>query len=336
MPLDMSNFQYRGMGAYWTGRNLANGFGSATTADAVARAFAKHLAGQRVLVTGTDSGIGREAAKALATHGAEVWVASQTAEGAAATRAAILAEAPEASVVEAPGLELSDRQAVERFAANTLERLGSGGLHVLVNNAGVMLPNHRTTAEGLELHFAINYLGHWHLTNLLLPALERAAPSRIVIVSSHASRWAHSPARTRLASVETLNSPQWGRPSGSILYSDSKLYTALHCRALQRRLAGTGVTANALNPGFVPRTNIGTGSPRAIQYFTRALGALVGKSVPQGAATTVYAACAPTLEGESGLWLEDCNIFLPSNAGLDDEVAEILWGLSEQIWKPKE
>ena len=65
MPLDMSNFQYRGMGAYWTGRNLANGFGSATTADAVARAFAKHLAGRRVLVTGTDSGIGREAAKAL-------------------------------------------------------------------------------------------------------------------------------------------------------------------------------------------------------------------------------------------------------------------------------
>ncbi|MCP4003589.1 MAG: SDR family NAD(P)-dependent oxidoreductase [bacterium] len=321
------------MAAYWTGRNLANGFGSATTADTVARTFAKHLPGRRVLVTGTDSGLGRETAKALATHGAEVWVASQTAEGAASTRTAILAEAPEASVVEMPGLELSDRGAVERFAARTLERLGSGGLHVLVNNAGVMLQNHRTSPEGLEFHFAVNYLGPWHLTNLLLPALKQASPSRIVTVSSHAMRGAHSPARTRLASVETLNSPEWGDPSGAVLYPDSKLYTALHCRALQRRLAGTGVTANALSPGFVPRTNIGAKAPRARQLFTHTLGALVGKNIPQGAATSVYAACAPALEGKSGLWLEDCNIFLPSDAALDDEAAEILWSLGEQIWK---
>jgi NAD(P)-dependent dehydrogenase (short-subunit alcohol dehydrogenase family) len=231
-------------------------------------------------------------------------------------------------------LELSSPESVRACAKDWLE--GHGELHLLINNAGVMACPLARTREGWEMQFATNHLGHFLLTALLVPALRVGAPSRIVNLSS---------AGHRLAGVdfddihfERRDYDKWAA------YGQSKTANVLFALELDRRLKQDGVRAYAVHPGVIMTELARHLTPDDIKdLMDRAPGegGLVFKTVETGAATEVYAATAPELEGQGGLYLEDCRIsgLAESEAAslghaahaVDPEAVTRLWQVSEQL-----
>jgi retinol dehydrogenase 14 len=215
----------------------------------------------------------------------------------------------------------SVRQAADRFLA------GHDRLHVLLNNAGVSLNHRSLAAEGFETTFAVNHLGPFLLTNLLLERLTHSAPSRVVTVTSTAFR------RGRI-DFDDLQAEQ--RFSGIGAYNNSKLAIVLFTYELARRLQGTGVTANCVHPGVVRDTALGRGErfPLPIRVAWALLRPLM-KSPEQGASTSVYAATSPVsttdLEGVSGKFFSNSRQARTSKASYDQALAERLWTVSAQL-----
>ena len=209
-------------------------------------------------------------------------------------------------------------------------------LHALVNNAGVMACPLGRTQDGFERQFGTNHLGHFLLTGLLVPKLLAGAPARIVCVSS----------RGHLLAGVDLEDPSYERsPYGPWeAYGRSKSANVLHAVELDRRLAARGVRANAVHPGGIA-TELGRHlTPESIQEMAGRMkrrGPVVFKDVPHGAATQVWAAVSPELEGVGGRYLEDVRVSRPSqgdtdSAGyaahaVDPEIARSLWTLSEKL-----
>jgi NAD(P)-dependent dehydrogenase (short-subunit alcohol dehydrogenase family) len=284
------------------------------------------LSGRVCLVTGVSSGLGLETARVLAGAGATV---IGTARDVAKARAA-LGDAN----VEIGTLELDSLESVRRFARDFSAR--HPALHVLVNNAGVMACPQGRTQDGFETQFGTNHLGHFLLTGLLVPSLLAGAPSRIVCLSSRGHRFA----------AVDLDDPNFERTPYNpwLSYGRAKSANVLHASELVRRLAARGVRANAVHPGGI-RTELGRHlTPESIQDMmkqVRSRGTLTFKDVPHGAATQVWAAVSPELEGVGGRYLEDVRIGLPSrgedDAGgydahaVDPEIARKLWTLSEKL-----
>ena len=273
-----------------------------------------NMHGKVCLVTGANSGIGRVTALALARLGAQVvLVCRDRARGEAAM--AEIKQATGSRNVELMLCDLSSQADIRRFADKF--KTTHARLDVLVNNAGVYLRKRTTTVDGLEATFAVNHLGYFLLTTLLLDLLKRSAPARVVNVSSGAHASGH-------INFDDLQGER--AYSGVKAYCHSKLANILFTRELARRLAGTGVTANCLHPGAVA-----TGIFRALPKPVEALIKLVTLSPEKGAQTSVYLASSPKVEAVTGKYFVRRVEATPSAEARDDEVARRLWDESARL-----
>src|SRR5262245_45584796 len=306
----------------------ASKFGAATTASEVAEGI--DLRGKVALVTGGSSGLGQETARVLAERGAQVILTARDMPKGEAVAEAIRASTGNGNV-EVDELELGSLKDIRAFAQRFLARHPT--LHILVNNAGVMACPRAKTADGFELQFGSNHLGHFLTTCLLTPALRRGAPSRVVSVSSRGHHL--SPVVFDDIQFERRPYDQW------LAYGQAKPANVLLAVGLERRLGAGGVHATALHPGAI-LTELGRHlQPEDIQFLQSRNRGMKFKSVEAGAATSVFAATAPELEGRGGLYLEDCHVAAVNDApdaldgvksyALDLQNAERLWKVSEHL-----
>jgi NAD(P)-dependent dehydrogenase (short-subunit alcohol dehydrogenase family) len=272
---------------------ISTRYGHDTTAAEVARDI--NLTGRRVIVTGGASGIGIETARALAGTGADVTLAVRDLAAGERTAGEIV-ETTGNSGVHVAHLDLADRASIAGFVA-----AWTGPLHVLVNNAGVMASPETRTAEGWELQFATNHLGHFALALGLREALAADGAGRIVAVSSAAHR--RSPVVFEDIHFERRAYDPW------LAYGQSKTANVLFAVEAARRWADDGITANALMPGGIVTNLQRYMDPAVVAGWSRGegTGGMVLKTLEQGAATSVLLATSPELAGVSGRYFEDCN-----------------------------
>lgn len=278
-----------------------------------------------VVVTGGNSGIGLETAVGLGRLGARVVItARDAARGSAAVDAitARLGPAGSAGSVELSVFDLGDLSSVRRGAAELLERCPK--LDVLVNNAGLVLSQRTETVDGYETTFAVNHLGPFLLTTLLLPRLLESAPARVVNVASTA----HNQARKGMP-FDDLQAT--GRYAAMRVYGTSKLANILFTNELARRTEGTGVTANSLHPGTV-RTGYGAdGDAKGLLAVGLAIARPFFLSPEQGARTSVYLASSPEVASVSGRYFVKCRPKEPRRWARDAEAARRLWDVSAEL-----
>ena len=290
------------------------------------------LSGKTIIVTGGNSGIGYEASKHLARKGAHVVLACRDMEKARAAIASITADDRAASL-EAMPLDLANLESVRSFAAAFLTR--HTALDVLCNNAGVMALPYRKTADGFEMQFGTNHLGHFALTGLLLDLLLATAAARVVNVSSGAHR---------MGSIR-FDDLQWERGYRKwAAYGQSKLANLLFTYELQRRLSAAGAKAIsvACHPGYAA-TNLQTAGPRMagatwMEAASEFLNRVAAQSATMGALPTLYAASAPDIhggdyigpEGFGEMWGHPKTV-QSTRRSHDTAVAAKLWEVSEKL-----
>ena len=269
------------------------------------------LTGRVVLITGANTGIGQVTASTLARRGAEVYIACRSREAGEAARSKIAADGGRVHLLS---LDLGDFSSVRACVADFLAR--GRPLHILLNNAGVAGARGRTKS-GFELAFGVNHLGHFLLTQLLLPRLLEADRARIVTVASKAhynvKRWDWDVLTEHTRSRTALHE-----------YGVSKLANVLFSAELARRLSGTQVRTYALHPGVVA-SDVWRGVPQPF----RALIMLPMKSVEQGADNSIYLATSPEVSSESGRYYHDRTAREPSSLGSDVALSRELWTRSE-------
>ncbi|MBA9004687.1 oxidoreductase [Thermomonospora cellulosilytica] len=285
------------------------------------------LTGRRAIVTGANSGLGYRTALELARHGAAVVLACRSAERGEAALARLKAEVPDATAVLG-SLDLADLSSVRAFADGQAGR----PLDILVNNAGVMAVPRRTTADGFEMQFGTNHLGHYALTGLLLPALLAAPSPRVVTVSSMLAR----PGRIDFDDLHGERRYHRWRA-----YSQSKLANLLFAGELHRRASGA-LASMAAHPGYAA-TNLQLAGPRMSgdrlgERFAALGNRIFAQPDSIGALPTLYAATAP--EARSGAYYGPRGPFqqrgLPTEvrtppAANDPETARRLWEISETL-----
>jgi len=271
------------------------------------------------LVTGASGGIGKETALGLARMGATVLLVARDRERGEAAIADIRERVPQGSV-EPLVCDLSVQGQVRRLAAEVLDR--HDRLDVLVNNAACVTATRRVTEDGLEAMVATNHLGPFLLTSLLLGALKKASPSRIVTVTSYLHK------SVRAIPWDDLQSKR--RYASHSVYNLTKLMNVLFTYQLARRLAGTGVTANCLHPGWPLKTDLGR-EERGIPGLFDRLSKRFAASAEQGARTSIYLATSPELATISGAYFSKCEPIESSNLSRDEAVAERLWAISDQL-----
>lgn len=294
------------------------------------------LAGKQVVITGASAGLGIETAKTLAGAGAHVVMAARDMARLEQAINGIREQLPDASI-DTVRMDLASLASVRAAGASLAQRYPV--IHLLINNAGVMACPFGRTEEGFELQFGTNHLGHFLFTALLVPSLCAGAPARIVNLSSAGHKFGD--VNFADPNYQSREYDKWQA------YGQSKTANALFSVALNRRLAGQGVSAFAVHPGMIV-TELGRHLEQAdIEALTeraknrQSAGGVGFKSIPAGAATSVWAATSAELNDRGGLYLEDCHIGAPETehggAGgyaphaLDAEAAEKLWVLSEQL-----
>jgi NAD(P)-dependent dehydrogenase (short-subunit alcohol dehydrogenase family) len=280
------------------------------------------MQGKTVVVTGGNSGIGFETAAALASMGARVLLTARNADKGRAAVAAITERLHGDAGVQLVVFDLADLASVRQGAAEILEQ--APRLDVLVNNAGLVLTERAETVDGYEATFAINHLGPFLLTNLLLERLSGSTPARIVNVASTA----HGAARKGVP-FDDLQST--GRYRGMRVYGESKLANMLFTLELARRFEGRGVTANSLHPGTVRTGYGGDGDARGVLAFGIKIASPFFLSPAKGARTSVYLASSPEVEGVSGEYFVKCKPRKPRRWAQDPDAARRLWQVSEQL-----
>jgi NAD(P)-dependent dehydrogenase (short-subunit alcohol dehydrogenase family) len=276
------------------------------------------LVGRTVVVTGGNGGLGFQTAVALAGMGARLVIVGR--DRARSEKALdYFRHASKGAAAEAYYADLSRLDEVRRLAATLVEKLDR--IDVLVNNAGAIFNRREVTDDGLERTFALNHMGYFLLTQLLRDKLLRSAPARIVNVASEAHRGA------RLDFTDLQNSKSFG---GWKAYRRSKLCNILFTRELARRLAGSGVTANCLHPGFCA-TSIGNNTTGWFRRGVKLTKRLFAIPAEQGARTLIYAASAPELADVTGAYFINGRTAAPAQEAQDDEAAERLWAASAHI-----
>uniref|UniRef100_A0A7S4M8J1 Uncharacterized protein n=1 Tax=Vannella robusta TaxID=1487602 RepID=A0A7S4M8J1_9EUKA len=225
-------------------------------------------------------------------------------------------------------LDLANLQSIEAFVEEFNEK--ELPLHVLVNNAGIMAIPYKETANGFEMQFGTNHLGHFHLTTLLLPRLIEGQPARVVCLSSTAHKM------DGIHWTDISGKGTWygkGMSSRWNAYGQSKTANLLFAVELNRRMHNEGlkITANAVHPGVI-KTELGR-DLSGVEGLLITLGSPFLKSIPQGAATTVYVATAPELEGIGGKYFADCNEAVAKPYATNPRYAERLWKMSEEMVK---
>lgn len=275
------------------------------------------MQGTTCMITGASSGIGRATALALAGMGARMVLICRDRGRGEETTAEIVAKTGNSDVWLLLA-DLSSQAEVRRVAADFLA--SDRPLHVLINNAGVVNLQRTVTVDGIESTFAVNHLAYFLLTELLLDRLRRSAPARIVNVASDAHKFG-------ALDFDDLGNER--RYRAMRVYGQSKLANILFTNELAQRLEGSGVTANSLHPGAVA-----TGLGKNNGAWARALIALLRpffRTPDNGAATSVYLASSPDVEGVSGKYFANCRQHRPSRAAQDPDAARRLWDISERL-----
>ncbi len=288
------------------------------------------MTGKVVLITGANSGIGKEAAIGLARLGATVVVTarSELRGGKAVAEIRRRSRQPDDRVQLLP-LDLSRFGSIRACAAAFLETYDR--LDVLVNNAGGIISDRRFTEEGFEMTFGVNHLGHFLLTQLLLDRILASAPARIITVSSIAHRLA--------GGMSWADLQHQGLYNGTIVYNESKLANVLFTMELARRLEGTGVVANCLHPGAVRSGFGGAEDTGGVERLMVMLGKPFMVSPHRGSQPIVRLASRPEYATATGGYyvggyLSRCARHSPSAAGRDPHAARRLWEVSEELIAP--
>jgi NAD(P)-dependent dehydrogenase (short-subunit alcohol dehydrogenase family) len=272
------------------------------------------MTGKVCIVTGANTGIGKETALGLAKLGATVVMVCRDSERGETAQLEIKRKSGNKHV-DLMLCDLSSQNSIRQFARTFIQQRDR--LDVLINNAGVVLRQRSMTEDGLESTFAINHLGYFLVTNLLLDLLKKSAPSRIVSVSSTAHKFAKL----------DINAWPTGRDySGFGAYANSKLANVLFTYELARRLNGTSVTANCLHPGAVG-TNLFRGLPKFVQTLIK----LAAISPGRGAATSIFLASSPEVQGVTGKYFARRRQQQSSEASRNEEAARELWELSAEL-----
>lgn len=308
---------------------ITSGFGAQSTAEQVLTGL--DLRGKTAIVTGGYAGLGLETTRVLAAAGAAVVVAARSMDKARAALQGI-------PNVEPATLDLLDRDSIDAFARRFLD--SGRPLHMLINNAGIMAAPLARDAHGYESQFSANHLGHFRLTARLLPALVQAAGARVVSLSSRGHHWGQI----------DFDDPHFERRAYDkwAAYGQSKTANILFALGLDERGLRHGIRAFSLHPGRIIDTNLkrhlNTDDLRAFGLIDEQgeLNYAGCKTIAQGAATTVWCAASPQLQGMGGVYCEDVDIAVPVSAdaqtssGLrpwaaDPALADRLWTLSEQL-----
>ena len=278
------------------------------------------MEGKTVLITGCNTGIGKETVMDLSQRGARVIMACRNLE--LANEAAAEVKKKTKGDIVVYKLDLANLSSVRECAKEI--NVKEEKIDVLINNAGVMMCPYSKTEDGFEMQIGTNHLGHFLFTNLLLDKLMDSAPSRVVTVSSRA----HERGKMDLEDLHAENK-KYNRMEA---YEQSKLANIHFTRELSKRLKGTGVTTYALHPGVV-RTELGRHIEQIIgplKYLFIPLLFPFTKSPKEGAQTSIYCAVEESIASESGNYYSDCAIKTPQPQALDDKVAEKLWEVSSK------
>ncbi|WP_285711394.1 SDR family NAD(P)-dependent oxidoreductase [Erythrobacter oryzae] len=306
-------------------------FGWVSTTDEVLAG--KDLSGRTVFVTGANSGLGQETARAMASRGAEVILAGRDQGKLDESVAAIKADHPKAQL-ETLTVDLTSLENIRAATSRARQRFHK--IDILINNAGVMATPFSHTHDGFEMQIGTNHFGHFALTGELFPLIERGHLKRIVNLSSRGHHFA--PVDFDDPFFERRAYDPW------IAYGHSKTANVLFSVGLEQRYAVLGIHAYAVHPGGI-QTNLGRHmTPEMMEaLMARVTSRDTGfqwKTIPQGAATSCWAATALELEGKGGVYCEDCHV-----AEVDDEssthgvrsyalntsYADRLWAMSEEL-----
>jgi NAD(P)-dependent dehydrogenase (short-subunit alcohol dehydrogenase family) len=275
----------------------------------------EEMKGKVCLVTGASSGIGKAAATAMAEVGAKVVMACRDETRGEAARTQVVFESGNQSV-DLMLADISSLASVRGLAREFNAKYPK--LDVLVNDAATFTSKRATTAEGLELMFATNYLGPFLLTRLLIPRLEAARPSRVINVSAPSSM------------KPDLDDLQGERKFGAIgAFGASKAEDLLFTYALARRLEGRGVTVNAYHPGIV-RTNLVRGAPTAVRIITSILNVFVGVSPRRASRELMQLASSPQFESMTGKLVHNGKVMDAPFSG-DIDIQDRLWRISSSL-----
>jgi NAD(P)-dependent dehydrogenase (short-subunit alcohol dehydrogenase family) len=275
------------------------------------------MSGKVCLITGATSGIGEVTARELAKLGAAVVI---TARDQAKLDQAIQRISSQSGGNKVSGLvaDLASQNEVRSLASQFMNKCDR--LDVLINNAGAVYLRRSEGIDGIEMTFAGNHLAPFLLTNLLLGTLKQSSPARIINVSSNS----HAGREIDFADIENRRSYQFMRA-----YGRSKLGNILFTKELDRRLSGSGVTVNAVNPGFVG-TNIGANNGWLVKLFL-SVTRIWALSVEEGAETSVYLASSPEVERVSGEYFYKKQSVPSSQYSYDEATAERLWRVSAEM-----
>lgn len=308
-----------------------SGFGRESTTDDVLEG--KDLSGMTVFITGANSGLGQETARAMATKGAHIVMAGRDQGKLDEAVAAIRAEQPEAQL-DTITLDLGSLESIRAATSRARQRFDK--IDILINNAGVMATPFEHTDDGFERQFGTNHLGHFAMTAELMPLIERGSAKRIVNLSSRGHHM--GPVHFEDPHFQHRAYDPWSS------YGQSKTANVLLTVGLEQRFAVMGIHAYAVHPGGI-ETNLGR---HMTQDMRDALMARISsrdtdfawKTIPQGAATSCWAATAEVLEGKGGVYCEDCHVAEQDDVSvsggvrtyaLNPSFADQLWKLSEEL-----
>jgi len=308
---------------------VSSSFDKSTDAEDVIKALKVDLTNKNVIITGGNSGIGKEVARVLALAHANVFIACRDKKKGEEAVADITQE-NSAAVVKVLGLDLNSFASIEDFG-KSWRALGKP-LHLLINNAGVNSLQPVLNADGFEPQYATNHLGHFLLTNLLVDSLKAAGKARVVSVASDT----HALVPFELKAAGTLDVFKLGRfyfPGRFMAYAHSKSANILFAVELDRRFKDSRINAEAFsaNPSLVVDTNLARNvvTPGSLPAsILKSVMGLFSKTIPQGAATIVVAAVSPVLEGKGGVYVDHCQITPAAPYAADVETAKKLWELS--------
>ncbi len=279
------------------------------------------MQGKICLVTGATSGMGKETALGLARMGATVVIVARSRSKAEETRHEITRQSGNENI-DVLLADLSSQQEVRKLADEFKAKYQH--LHVLVNNAGAVFTKRQTTVDGLEMTFALDHLGYFLLTNLLLDTIKASAPARIINIASQAQ------AGGKINFDDIQGEKSYGF-FGFGAYSQAKLANVMFTYDLARRLEGTGVTVNAVGPGPVS-TNFGISNGGVLgsiaRFFTRA-----GKSPADAAKTAIRLASAPEMQNETGKFYYNEKEIPSSKLSHNVATQNRLWEVSEKLTK---
>jgi NAD(P)-dependent dehydrogenase (short-subunit alcohol dehydrogenase family) len=275
------------------------------------------MQGKRVLITGANSGIGKEAAVALAAQGAQIVMLCRSRQRAEAALAEIIQRSGN-DQIEIVLADFASLASVAQAAETINQRYQR--IDVLLNNAGAYFSTRETSQDGYEMTFAVNHLAPFLLTKLLLPTLEASTPARIINVSSDAHRFTGM-------NFKQLHNPS--RYQGLIVYSRSKLANVLFTYALAEQLKDRNITVNALHPGVIA-SNFAAGGSDVFAFIIESVRRFM-ITPEQGAQTSIYLASSPEVAQTTGKYFEKSKERRSSAASYDRASQQQLWQLSEEL-----